>query len=92
MNLIKMIQKAIHHYKHPSDKKLFDKAKKLYCNFARYHTLQHTLQGYHSAVETKTEMYKTLCGLYSMPEGPYRREMLKETIKTFKAINRIGFC
>jgi len=91
MKLIEIIQKKIYSYKNPSDQKLFEKAEKLYCHFARYHAKQHTLKGYYSAVQMKNEMYETLCILGTMPEGVDRREMLKQTVKTFKLNNRIPF-
>jgi hypothetical protein len=91
MKIIKLIQKAIHDYKNPSDEKLLSKAYKLYHHFASYHNLQHTRAGYEAAVRNKNDMFARLTELHHMKADQGRTQKIKDTIEAFKKLNKIGF-
>ena len=91
MTIIARIQQAIHDYKNPSDEKLFAKAFRLYETFASYHNYQHTRTGYAAAVENKNEMYARLQAIRDMEANDARTQEIKDTIESFKKLNKIGF-
>lgn len=93
MNIIKVIQQAIHNYKNPSDSKLFKKATNLYhlyvSNHIRYHVVyKNKMYGTQQAIVTRDKMYSMLCAIPEMPANAERRAKLVEMVQLFKKYNR----
>lgn len=93
MNVIKVIQQAIHNYKNPSDSKLFKKATNLYhlyvSNHIRYHVVyKNKMYGTQQALVIRDKMYSMLCAIPEMPANAERRAKLVEMVQLFKKYNR----
>jgi hypothetical protein len=93
MNIIKLIKKAIHDYKNPSDSKLFNKALSLYSlyvsNNIRYHVVyKHKMYGTQQAIVIRDKIFNMLCSIPDMPVGAERRKKIVEMVALFKQYNR----
>lgn len=93
MNVIKVIQQAIHNYKNPSDSKLFKKATNLYhlyvSNHIRYHVVyKNKMYGTQQALVIRDKMYSMLSAIPEMPANAERRAKLVEMVQLFKKYNR----